>query len=166
MPDWLPLILLFILALLSGVSFAFFGEAAQRGFRVLRGRVKGGVGEIAIHLPFVSFVIGAPSPSLEDAPLRARVVRLSQALSDAVVLSDEISRDLEDRAKLLEQLEGEVAKHDHLARLKREEAEAVVEMLRSEIQQGSRRSFWQQVAINFIFFALGIAVTVVIAVWA
>jgi hypothetical protein len=88
-----------------------------------------------------------------------RIEKLSKALTDATSLIGSIERELTERSRLVEKLREDCNRYDELAKLKSSEVEAVVQSLRGEIQQEGKRSFWQSVGLNFLFFVAGILVT-------
>ena len=88
-----------------------------------------------------------------------RIEKLSKALTDATGLIGNIERELTERSRLVEKLREDCDRYDELAKLKSSEVEAVVQSLRGEIRQEGKRSFWQSVGLNFLFFVAGILVT-------
>ena len=92
-----------------------------------------------------------------------RIEKLSKALTDATSLISGIERELNERHRLVEKLREDCDRYDHLAKLKASEVEAVVRSLRGELRQEGKRSFWQSVGLNFVFFVAGVLVTVYMA---
>lgn len=88
-----------------------------------------------------------------------RIEKLSKALTDATGLIGNIQRELTERSRLVAKLREDCNRYDELAKLKSSEVEAVVQSLRGEIKQEGKRSFWQSVGLNFLFFIAGILVT-------
>lgn len=91
-----------------------------------------------------------------------RIEKLSRALTDATNLIGGIERELKERHRLVEKLREDCDRYDQLAKLKASEVEAVVQSLRGELRQEGKRSFWQSVALNFVFFVSGVLVTIFI----
>jgi len=91
-----------------------------------------------------------------------RIGKLSRALTDATNLIGGIERELKERHRLVEKLREDCDRYDQLAKLKASEVEAVVQSLRGELRQEGKRSFWQSVALNFVFFVSGVLVTIFI----
>jgi t-SNARE complex subunit (syntaxin) len=89
-----------------------------------------------------------------------RIEKLSRALTDATNLIGGIERELQERHRLVQKLRDDCDRYDQLAKLKASEVDAVVQSLRGELRNEGRRSFWQSVALNFIFFLAGVLVTV------
>jgi hypothetical protein len=93
-----------------------------------------------------------PRPTAED-----RVKTLLAALSDSTKVIREIERELKARSALAERLQSDVARHEELLNLNREEVEAVAQTLRIEVRREGRRGFWLSIATHTVFFGLGIA---------
>ena len=91
-----------------------------------------------------------------------RIEKLSRALTDATNLIGGIERELKERHRLVEKLREDCDRYDQLAKLKASEVEAIVQSLRGELRQEGKRSFWQSVALNFVFFVSGVVVTIFI----
>lgn len=89
-----------------------------------------------------------------------RIEKLSGALTDATQLIGGIERELKERHRLVEKLRDDCNRYDQLAKLKATEVEAVVQSLRGELRQEGKRSFWQAVLLNFVFFSAGVLVAV------
>jgi hypothetical protein len=90
-----------------------------------------------------------------SASAQDRVQQLSKSLSEATQLIDQMQIDIESRQRMVTKLQGDLETYDKLAALKKDEVEAVAQVLRGEIDKSSRRSFWEGVAVNFAFFILG-----------
>jgi hypothetical protein len=97
-----------------------------------------------------------PDPAVE------RVRKLVTALAESTKVIAEIEREVKARSALAERLERDVERHRQLLQLNREEVEAVAQMLRVEMRQEGRRSMWVGVFVNAVFFALGVAATLLL----
>jgi hypothetical protein len=157
-------------ALIGGVlaaAIASIGaEVARRGVRVrpdTREPASTEPGVLRIGLLGVSVQIGQP-PSREGT--QERVGRLVRALSEAAEVATDIEQEMRERSALVARLERDVERYDRLAKLKKDEVEAVAELFREEIRYESSRTFWHNVGINFVFFLLGVGVALAVAHWA
>jgi chromosome segregation ATPase len=95
--------------------------------------------------------------------LQERIKDLASDLSGAAASIDAIQRDIAARQSVVEKLEQNATEYERLARLSRDEVEAVAQALRAEIGRGNRRSTVVQFLLNFaqgaFFFAAGVFVT-------
>jgi len=89
--------------------------------------------------------------------------QLQSAIRDVVTISDELQREADEARRTVEQLRQDAETYDALAKVNRQEAEAVARLVRSEMQTEGRRTFRSGVAVNFVFFMAGVIVTVVFA---
>jgi len=84
-----------------------------------------------------------------------RVNRLTNSLSEAVQLISQIEKEIESRRALASELQNDIETYKRVVALQQSEVEAVAQLLRGELRKQGRRSFWQNVAVNSVFFALG-----------
>jgi hypothetical protein len=101
----------------------------------------------------------------EEESLEERIEILTNALADSAKLVSQIEREIDQRRSVVERLEQDAKTYQEIANLRRTEVEAVAQMIRGEIKTESRRSFWQQVAVNLLFFLLGIASTYLFSIF-
>jgi len=90
--------------------------------------------------------------------LEQRLERAALGMSTARELLDGVEAELAARQSALVRLEAETRDWENLARLKREEADAVGRLLRHELSRGETRAFWQGALLNTAFFGLGVVV--------
>ena len=114
----------------------------------------------AVALEFLKLRIDRKVREKRGETTSERIEKLSRALTDATQLIGGIERELNERHRLVEKLREDCDRYDQLAKLKATEVEAVVQALRGELRQEGRRSFWQSVLLNFVFFSAGVLVTV------
>jgi len=88
-----------------------------------------------------------------------RIEKLFQALSESTRMIASIERELNERSGLVQRLRDDCKRYDELAKLKGAEVEAVVQSLRGELRKEGKRSFWQAVGLNFLFFLAGVVVS-------
>jgi hypothetical protein len=90
--------------------------------------------------------------------LRQRAQRLTATLQDAMTAlaatSEELQREVDRGRELVAKLEQDAQIYEELVRFRREQAEAVAVLLRSEIKTEGRRSFWIQFGVNLGFSSL------------
>ena len=120
-------------------------------------------GGLAIGIEFLKAKLERKIREKRGETTSGRIEKLSRALHDATTLIGGIERELKERHRLVEKLREDCARYDQLAKLKASEVEAVVQSLRGELRQEGKRSFWQAVLLNFVFFLAGVAVTLYIA---
>jgi uncharacterized membrane protein YdfJ with MMPL/SSD domain len=111
----------------------------------------------------VASLAGAAVPFFEmlrpSASIQQRAEQLSKSLTDATTLIDQMQADIQSRQAMVTKLQSDLETYNKLATLKKDEVEAVAQVLRGEIDRNSRRSFWEGVAVNFTFFILGAVVS-------
>ena len=98
-----------------------------------------------------------------EETLEQRITRLTSSLHDATPLINHIQAEIEARQQLVDKLQRDVDTYNKIVESKKPEVEAVAQLLRGELKKEGRRSFWQGVAINFVFFVLGAVLSAVIA---
>ena len=116
-------------------------------------------GGLAIAAEYLKLRIDRKIREKRGETTSERIEKLSRALTDATNLIGGIERELKERHRLVEKLREDCDRYDQLAKLKATEVEAVVQSLRGELRQEGRRSFWQSVFLNFVFFLSGVLVT-------
>jgi hypothetical protein len=99
--------------------------------------------------------------------LRERTQRLTKALEVAMTAlaetSDELQLEVEQGQRLVTKLERDAHTYEELAKVSRDQAEAVAVLVRGEVKAEGRRSFWTQLWVQFVlgvvFFVAGVIVT-------
>lgn len=102
---------------------------------------------------------------LEKRPthtIEQRVQRLSSSLVDASRVINEIEQEIQQRQALVTKLQQDAQVYKEIVDVNRPQVEAISQVLRGELQRGERRAIWIEVAVNFLFFVLGIIVTLVL----
>lgn len=74
-----------------------------------------------------------------------------------------LQAELEERVKMVEKLKEEAEQAETIISLTEEQVKAVRTTLNRELQRESQKSFWQGVAVNFIFFVLGAVVSYIVS---
>lgn len=98
----------------------------------------------------------------EEDSVEERMTRLTSALSEAVHFTREIESEIATRSKLADKLQKDITTYNSLLEVKKEEVEAISQVLRQELRQEAKRSFWKDFCVNFLFFALGVGATLLI----
>jgi peptidoglycan hydrolase CwlO-like protein len=98
----------------------------------------------------------------EEETTEQRISRLTSSLREATELIGQIEREIEERQSLAVKLQSDIETYNRLVELKQSEVEAVAQLLRGELHRERRRSFWENAALNFFFFVLGVIVTIVL----
>ncbi|NRT76977.1 hypothetical protein [Clostridium beijerinckii] len=91
-----------------------------------------------------------------------RVNELTKSLKESVNLINQIQSEIEGRQKLVDELKNDVKTYDEIAKLKKSEVDSIAQVIRGELKREGRKSFWQGVIVNFIFFILGASVSIVL----
>lgn len=100
----------------------------------------------------------------EPRTLDERIDDLAGSLRQASATVIAIEREISTRRSLAAELAAEAATHEKILATRREDAEAIAQLLRTELQESSRRARRDQVILGFVFFVLGSAVTVVVTI--
>jgi hypothetical protein len=94
-----------------------------------------------------------------------RIARLTTALSESSRVIQEIEEEMKDRTELVEKLKEDADRYERLSNINREEAEAVAQALGGELRKEGRRSLLTNFLMNFGFFVLGVAATLVLSTY-
>jgi predicted nucleic acid-binding Zn-ribbon protein len=94
-------------------------------------------------------------PKEKTNTIEDRIRILNYSLSQATNLISQIESEVKARSELAEKLEKDVEHYKKLVEIRKPEVEAIAQLLRGELKQESRKSFWLGAAVNFIFFVLG-----------
>lgn len=103
-----------------------------------------------------------PAHERTEQTFEERIGQLATALQASAGTIGEIQREIERRQTLVYKLQQDAERYEELSRLKRTEAEAVAQLVEGKLRQGERRSFWTGFAMNFFFFLLGVAASIVL----
>jgi hypothetical protein len=120
-------------------------------------------GGFAIGVEFLKLKLERKIRERRGETTSERVEKFANALTQATNLIASIERELKERHRLVEKLRQDCVRYDQLAKLKSVEVEAVVQSLRGELRQEGKKTFWQSVGLNFLFFLAGIVVTKYVA---
>lgn len=84
--------------------------------------------------------------------ITSRIKDVSTVLENSVQELGELQTELEERVKMVEKLKEEA-----------EQVKAVRTTLNNELQKEGRKSFWQGVIVNFVFFVSGAIVSYIVS---
>ena len=114
--------------------------------------VLGGSASIVFEV-ITRFLEKKKQPDKEDIAAKIKIVSDSLGKSTAELV--EIQQQLKDRITFVEDLSVKAKQAENIASLNKEQINAVNEILGTNLKREGRRSFWQGVLVNFIFFILG-----------
>jgi len=98
----------------------------------------------------------------EEETTQQRISRLTKSLSEALQLITEIGNEIESRRILVSKLENDIKTYEQVAALKQSEVEAIAQVLRVEVREEARRSFWRDFLVKLLFFVMGVVVTLLL----
>jgi hypothetical protein len=75
---------------------------------------------------------------------------------------EEVQERIASGRSLIAKLEHDIELYEELARVDQPQAEALATVVRGEVTREGRRSFWIQLALNFVFFIAGVLITVLL----
>lgn len=102
----------------------------------------------------ISTILKRKNESKEDN-ITSQIKKVSKVLEDSVQEINGLQIELEKRIELVAKLQKEAKDAEDIISLTEDQVNAIRTTLNNELQKESRRSFWQGVAINFVFFVLG-----------
>lgn len=120
-----------------------------------------GIFALALTLDYF-FIAEDSNPILgRRDPTRDRVKKLVAALSESTKVMEAIRREVDSNQQLVDRLQADVQTHQLLG-LDRNEVEAVAQVVASEVRREGRRGLYVTLALNLLFFGLGVLVTLLI----
>lgn len=99
----------------------------------------------------------------EEDDITSRIEDVSTVLENSVQELGELQTELEERVKMVEKLKEEAEQAETIISLTEEQVKAVRTTLNNELQKEGRKSFWQGVIVNFVFFVLGAIVSYIVS---
>ena len=93
---------------------------------------------------------------MNDKKINGYITNLKQS-------SDKLQIELEERVKMVEKLKEEAEQAETIISLTEEQVKAVRTTLNNELQKEGRKSFWQGVIVNFVFFVSGAIVSYIVS---
>jgi septal ring factor EnvC (AmiA/AmiB activator) len=98
---------------------------------------------------------------------RQRIERLQRSLRESMTLLSELDRDITAGQERAAELQRQIDHNAELAKLTQEQADAMRDLMSdvvgTNLGRSERRAFWQQFALNLLFFGLGVAATLIIS---
>lgn len=107
----------------------------------------------------ISTILKRKNINKED-DITSRIKDVSTVLENSVQELGELQTELEERVKMVEKLKEEA---ETIISLTEEQVKAVRTTLNNELQKEGRKSFWQGVIVNFVFFVLGAIVSCIVS---
>jgi hypothetical protein len=102
-----------------------------------------------------------------ETTLEQRLSDLADLMRSSSMVLEEVQAEIQARVALAEEAKRSATDAQHVAQLNEAQRLAVARLVRaelnSEVAKSDRRAFWQSLAINFLFFAAGVAVTLLLA---
>ena len=110
----------------------------------------------------ISTILKRKNINKED-DITSRIKDVSTVLENSVQELGELQTELEERVKMVEKLKEEAVQAETIISLTEEQVKAVRTTLNNELQKEGRKSFWQGVIVNFVFFVLGAIVSYIVS---
>lgn len=100
---------------------------------------------------------GKPKIEISDRikSVTDRIKSVTDVLSNSMDELDSLQKELEQRIKLVDKLKAEADQAEQIISMTEEQVNAIRKTLNQELQKEGKKSFWQGVAVNFVFFLLG-----------
>ena len=99
----------------------------------------------------------------KNKDIAIKIQAISKSLSNSSNELIDIENQLKERISFVENLNTQAQKAEHIASLNQEQVNAINDLLGDNLKKESRKSFWQGVIVNFIFFVLGATVSFIIS---
>lgn len=91
----------------------------------------------------------------EEATIESRITKLTESLREAAGFVTSIENEIKAREALVNKLKKDIKTYEQIKELNSSQVESIAQVLRGELKQEGRRSFWHNFAMNFGFFILG-----------
>ena len=91
----------------------------------------------------------------QEEDISVRIKSVTDVLSNSIVELDSLQKELGKRIELVEKLKNEADQAEQIIKLTEGQVKAFKNTLNQELKKESKKSFWQGVLVNFIFFILG-----------
>ena len=101
----------------------------------------------------------------EKEDIAVKIKGISDSLSKSAGELVDLQEQLKERIAFVEDLSAQAKKAEDIASLNKDQLDAVSEILNANLKKEGKRSFWQGVLVNFIFFILGAVVSYIVAVY-
>lgn len=98
----------------------------------------------------------------QDIDISERISIISNSLTTSATELTNIQNELEHKVAFVNNLKKEAEEAENIISLTKEQVSAIKRAINGELQSGNKKSFWSGVAVNFIFFVLGSAVSIII----
>ena len=91
--------------------------------------------------------------------IAAKIKSISDSLHKSAVELDDMQKQIKERIAFVEELSEKARQATEIASLSKKQISAVNDILSNNLKQEGRRSFWEGVLVNFVFFVLGAIVS-------
>ena len=91
----------------------------------------------------------------QEKDISDRIKSVTDILSNSMTELDLLQKELGQRIELVEKLKKEADQAEQIISLTEEQVKAFKNTLNQELEKESKKSFWQGVLVNFVFFILG-----------
>ena len=78
--------------------------------------------------------------------------RITKSFSDAIKLINQIQKEIEKKKEEAMKLQKDIQHYKQIMKLKKPEVDAIVEILRKDLQKESEQSFWNNFLVDLFFF--------------
>jgi hypothetical protein len=94
-----------------------------------------------------------------------RISKLTKALEESGNLVSEMEQEIKGRQELVTRLQNDAKHYEELKSINLEQANAVTQAFSGIVRKEGRKSFWQGMAMNFVYFLMGASVSYLLTVY-
>ena len=124
----------------------------------------GGVVSVAFEI-VAKYIKTRKDRQKDSQDIAEKIKSISASLSKSAIELVNMQEQLKERIAFVEDLTIQAKRAEEIASLNKGQLNAVNEILSTNLKKEGRRSLWQGIVINFIFFILGAAASYLIAVY-
>lgn len=99
----------------------------------------------------------------QEEDITDRIKSVTDILSNSMTELDLLQKELGQRIELVEKLKKEADQAEQIISMTEEQVNAFKNTLNQELKKESKKSFWQGVLVNFIFFILGAVASYIVS---
>ena len=104
---------------------------------------------------FFELLVRKSKKNQQEVDISDRIKSVTDVLSNSMNELDSLQKELEQRIELVDKLKAEADQAEQIISMTEEQVNAIRKTLNQELQKEGKKSFWQGVAVNFVFFLLG-----------
>lgn len=112
----------------------------------------------------IKLILSARSNS-KTISLEKRIELLTKSLNESVSVIDQIQLEIEERQELVKKLKRDADIYSEVYKLKKNEVDAVSQLLREEILRNNKKTQLEGFFQNLLFFIIGSIVSLIIALY-